>query len=665
MDKGIIRKITMNPYKNVPDLIIELGGITTVAEAREVFARRSDEINRKKFKAITDLSILLTVANTIHLCRPEHVFINTGSQEDVQFIRDLALEGGEEFPLPMPGHTYHFDLKEEQGRIVDRTFYIAEEGFEDEISSLALFKPRNEVKKELAADLPGIMEGKTMLVGFYSRGPLGSQASDPAIEITSSAYVMHSAELLYRNIYKDFNNAVLERGYFYTNIHSQGDNTPEELKNARVFIDRAHMATYSYRCTYAGNTLMMKKGNHRLSIDRAVYKEYGAQLAEHMFITGVTGPKNRKTWIIGAAPSGCGKTTTAMAGNYFVGDDLAQIWIDNEGAVRTINPESGIFGIVEDVNYEGDPMLMDLLRHPKTEVIWSNVLIDENQIPQWTGNGEKTPPTKGFNFQGEWWAGKTDENGNAVPMSHPNARCTLGYKLLANYDTAAEDPVGVPVSIITYSGRDTDTNPPLRVAKNYEEGIVIGACIVSAATATEVGATGVKRQPWANASFIAGPLSDYMKSQYAFFGNPNIDLKKKPVFVGLNYFLNEASRGGATTKLLGEKCDVKAWMAWMDYYVNGEVEVIDSPIGYLPKYEDLKILFKEVINKEYPKELYDRQFAIYADKHIERLKLQESAFGKEIGEIPGVFMEILRRQRAELEALKAKFGSIISIDDLA
>lgn len=657
----------MNPYKNVPDLIVELGGIKTVAEAREVFARRSDDANKEKFKAITDLSILVKVANTIHLCRPEHVFINSGSPEDLQFIRDLAISQGEEFPLPMPGHTYHFDLKEEQGRIIDRTFYVAEDGEDDEVSSLALAKPRSAVMKELAADLPGIMAGKTMLVGFYSRGPLGSPASDPAIEITSSAYVMHSAELLYRNIYKDFNNAVLNRGYFYTNIHSQGDNTPEELKNARVFIDRAHMATYSYRCTYAGNTLMMKKGNHRLSIDRAVYKQYGDQLAEHMFITGVQRGNHdgAKTWIVGAAPSGCGKTTSAMAGTYFVGDDLAQIWINGEdGTVRTINPEAGIFGIVEDVNYEGDPMLMDLLRHPKTEVIWSNVLIDENGVPQWTGNGEEPAPAKGVNFQGEWWAGKTDENGKPVPMSHPNARCTLSYQYLANYDLETENPEGVPVSIITYSGRDTDTNPPVRVAKNYEEGIVIGACIVSAATATEVGATGVKRQPWANASFIPGPLADYMKSQYAFFGNPNIAAEKKPIFVGLNYFLNDISRGGTTTKLLGEKRDVKVWMAWMDRYAFGEVEAIDTPIGYLPKYEDLKMLFKQIIAKEYPKELYDRQFAIYADKHIERLAMQEQKFAEEQGEIPSIFMDILRRQQAELTELKAKHGAVIAIDDL-
>ena len=109
-------------------------------------------------------------------------------------------------------------------------------------------------------------------------------------------------------------------------------------------------------------------------------------------------------------PSGCGKTTTAMAGDHFVGDDLAQMWIADDGSIRSVNPECGIFGIVEDVNWEGDPKLMDILRKPGHEVIWSNVLIDENGVPRWTGDGDDAPE-KGTNFQGRWHRGMTDAGG--------------------------------------------------------------------------------------------------------------------------------------------------------------------------------------------------------------------------------------------------------------
>ena len=79
-------------------------------------------------------------------------------------------------------------------------------------------------------------------------------------------------------------------GYLLTNVHSEGPNRPEDLPNARVFMDRSHRTTFSINCTYAGNTLLLKKGNHRFSVDRAVYENRGRQLSEHMFITGIAGP---------------------------------------------------------------------------------------------------------------------------------------------------------------------------------------------------------------------------------------------------------------------------------------------------------------------------------------------------------------------------------------
>ena len=159
--------------------------------------------------------------------------------------------------------------------------------------------------------------------------------------------------------------------------------------------------------------------------------------------------------------------------------------IDADGSVRSINPECGIFGIVEDVNQEGDPYLMKCLREEGTEVIFSNVLIDDQLVPHWVGNNEPHPP-KGRNFQGEWWAGKTDEDGTPVPMSHKNSRCTLLNEAIANHNSEdAEDPAGVPLKVVTYSGRDNDTMPPVWAAKNSDYGVVIGACIVSKATATD------------------------------------------------------------------------------------------------------------------------------------------------------------------------------------
>ncbi|MBC8249341.1 MAG: phosphoenolpyruvate carboxykinase (GTP), partial [Anaerolineales bacterium] len=395
-----------------------------------------------------------------------------------------------------------------------------------------------------------------------------------------------------------------------------------------------------------------------------------------MFITGLagpsaplrTGPGGRKTYFAGAAPSGCGKTTTAMVGTDFIGDDLAQLWIAEDGTLRAINPECGIFGIVQDVNRESDPYLMKCLREEGTEVIWSNVLIDEHGVPHWVGNGEEHPK-KGINFQGEWWEGKTDANGKPIPLSHSNSRCTLRNSAIGNYnEAAAEDPNGVEIKVITYSGRDSDTMPPVWVAKNPDQGVVIGASILSAATATEVGAKGVRRQPWANEPFIPGPLADYMAGQFVFFNSDK--LKSKPIMAGLNYFLTHGARGGeggqpfdkAQDELLGEKRDVKAWLGWLELRVHGDIDAIETPIGFIPKYEDLRELFTG-IGKEYPKELYDKQFAFYLDNILARIDLQEEAYRKEKN-IPARLFEVYEEQRKGLEALKARYGPIVLVEQL-
>jgi phosphoenolpyruvate carboxykinase (GTP) len=641
------------------DIVVELGGIKTPEAVMRLFEEKLDTEHFSRLQRIKHPEVKLKIANAIAMCRPERVFINTGTESDRQFIRDLALERGEESKLPMPGHTIHYDLKEEQGRIIDRTFYFTNPG--DLVSTLGNKIDRNVALKDVRDKMSGIMDGMTMIVGFYLRGPVGAPVSNPALEITSSAYVSHSAEILYRNAFEHFDEQVKRLGHFYTNIHSQGLNRPEDLPSARVYMDRSYQATYSINCTYAGNTLLLKKGNHRFSVDKAIYENRGNELSEHMFITGIDGPGGRITWVTGAAPSGCGKTTTAMAGNHFVGDDLAQMWIANDGSVRSVNPECGIFGIVEDVNWDGDPLLMKCLRNPGTEVIWSNVLIDENGVPQWTGNGEN--PTEGINFQGPWERGMVDEKGKPIPLSHPNSRCTLASSALNNYSAAAEDPAGVETRVVTYSGRDSDTMPPVWVAKNADQGVVIGACIVSAATATEVGATGVRRSPWANAPFIPGSLGDYMDAQFRFFGHKGLSDDKKPIMAGLNYFLTDKARGGTSKKLLGEKRDVKVWLAWLDRRAHREVAAIDTPIGYLPKYEDLKKLFKEIIDKDYPQDLYLKQFSLYIDNILARIDLQIDAYGKEEN-LPRRLFEVLNEQRDGLLALKEKYGSKVTPADL-
>ena len=650
----------MLELKKGVDILTEVGGVKTIDEARAVLAANLDEANLAKLAPITNEDALVKIAAAIAMCEPDSVFINSGSEEDRAWIRAHSLEKGEEKPLAKKGHTIHFDLPMEQARLVNQTYYIVNE--DESISALAKKMVRSEAHAYVAEHMKGIMKGKVMMVGFYVRGPVGAFATTPAIEMSSSTYVHHSAELLYRNCYDRFDAEAERRGIFYTNVHCEGLNRAEDIPNARIFMDRSWLTTFSTYCTYAGNTLLMKKGNHRFSVDYATYFGAGKELSEHMFITGLEHDDGKITYFAGAAPSGCGKTTTAMVGSSFVGDDLAQIWLAEDGTCRAINPEKGIFGIVEDVNREGDPWLMKALRDDDTEAIWSNVLVSEDGVPYWNGCGEEMP-TKGVNFQGDWFEGKLDADGNPVRPNHKNARVTVDASVIANHNVAANaDPSGVQVKVITYSGRDADTMPPVWVAKDNTSGVAIGASIVSKATATEIGATGVKRQPWANAPFIPGALADYMAAQFQFFNSEKFTDEGRPIMAGLNFFLTQGNRGGEGKGLLGEKRDVHVWLGWLADYVHGDVSAIETPIGMMPKYDDLKRMFAK-IDKDYPKDLYDRQFALYIDNIVKRIDLQHDAYAKEEN-LPAELFAVYEEQKAALLALKEAHGPIVDIETI-
>ncbi|HUX11453.1 MAG TPA: phosphoenolpyruvate carboxykinase domain-containing protein [Spirochaetia bacterium] len=641
------------------DILQQVGGIGSLDAAKKLFARMLSGNIAQRLLSLANEEAICRIANAISLCEPAEVFVHSGSLDDMQYVREMAIRGGEEFPLSLPGHTCHFDLPEDQGRMIDRTFYIADDS--EEVSRLAKSLPRTEALAFVEAEMRGIMRGRTMIVGAYTRGPSGAQAAVPALEISDSFYVIHSADILYANIFSQFAAECARVGFVFTNLHGMGRLNRETVANARIFMDRSRLTTYSIRCSYAGNSLMLKKGNHRFAIDIATRRRRGRELSEHMFITGLTGPSGRKTFVAGAAPSGCGKTTTAMVGSDFIGDDLAQLWIGTDGSVRAVNPEVGIFGIVQDVNWNGDPILMRCLREERTEVIWSNVLVDDSGTPRWVGDGDALP-SHGRNWLGEWNPRSVDSAGAAIPISHPNARITLRSSAIDNYNReAAVDPDGVPIRVITYSGRDSDTMPPVWVAKSAAEGVVIGASILSAATATEMGARGVKRQPWANAAFIPGPLAEYMKAQFEFFDSS--ELKERLVICGLNYFLTKEARGAEGSGLLGEKRDVIVWLSWLERRAHDEVTAIETPIGFIPEHADLRELFRDIIDKEYGEELYIRQFSFYADNMISRIDMQADAYRKEAG-VPPLLFEIYSRQREGLLRLKERFGPIIAPEQL-
>jgi len=138
------------------DIIVEIGGIKKYQAAAKYLESVMSTDHLTRINQIHNTEAIIKIANTIAMCKPDDIFVNTGSEEDKQFIRELSLKKGEEAPLEMPRHTIHFDLSEEQGRIIDRTYYIANP--DEKISSLANRMDRGDAIVEIRDKMVQMMK---------------------------------------------------------------------------------------------------------------------------------------------------------------------------------------------------------------------------------------------------------------------------------------------------------------------------------------------------------------------------------------------------------------------------------------------------------------------------------------------------------------------------
>jgi len=596
--------------------------------------------NISKLTALNNPKVISQIKRFINLCKPAKVTVVTDSQDEIEYIRRLSQTNEEERKLRIEGHTVHFDGYYDQARDKEHTAVLLPKY--QKLSRGIISIERETGLNEVLTLLDGAMKGKECLIRFFSLGPTGSRFSICALQLTDSAYVAHSEDLLYRSGYEQFKQ--LNRSdRFFTFIHSAGQlskrNTSKNVNARRIYIDVIDGKVYSVNNQYAGNSLGLKKLALRLAIYKAHEEDW---LAEHMLLIGLKSlKKDRCTYFAGAFPSGCGKTSTAMVpGGSIVGDDIAYIKMDKDGNARGVNTESGIFGIIKDVNPADDPLIYKALTTPR-ELIFSNVLVSKG-IPYWQGMGNAIIPKKGINFSGEWESSKKDIEGNTIPFAHSNARYTLRIEELENADSKLNDPNGVIISGIFYGGRDSDTNVPICEALSWEHGVYMGATIESETTFATIGKEGVlKSSPMANMDFIVIPLGRYI-GNHIEFGNR---LKSCPKVFTTNYFLKHKGR------FTNKTTDKKVWIHWAESRVYKEFDALRTPIGYIPKYEDIEQLFKQIFNKHYTRKDYELQFSIRVDKYLKKIDRMEHIFKSE-SDMPKEFWQVLNKQKTELESLR-------------
>ena len=599
-----------------------------------------------KIEALGLESMNKFVAEAMQLCKPETVFIANDSAEDIRYVRAQAIARGEEFELKIPGHTCHFDGIRDQGRDKENTLYLLPPDMH--LGEHINFRPREEGLADVLGVLDGAMAGKEMIVRFFCLGPQRSVFSQLCCQITDSFYVAHSEDLLYRPGYQEFL-AASQDTVIFRFLHSAGrleNGVCADIDKRRIYIDLEDNCVYSANTQYGGNTMGLKKLAMRLGIQKGLREGW---LTEHMFIVGVPGRGGRKTYVTGAYPSMCGKTSTAMlSGQTIVGDDIAYLKKIG-GEVRAVNVERGIFGIIQDINPTDDPGIYSALTSPG-EVIFSNVLIKDGE-PYWLGMGRELPQ-EGINFSGKWERGKKDENGKEIDPSHKNARFTIKLDGLPNCDEKLDDPDGVPVKAFIFGGRDTDTSVPVEQSFDWVHGVITkGASLESETTAATLGAEGVREfNPMSNLDFLAASLDTYIQKYLEFAAV----LSKPPAIFSVNYFLTDA--GGAYITSMHDK---KVWMRWIEERVNGDVGALRTPTGLIPLYRDLKRLFGEALDAEYTEEQYKEQFTIRIPEQLAKIKRIEEIYRREWG-IPEILFVTLDEQRKRLEKTRQDFGDYVS-----
>ncbi|TXH74671.1 MAG: phosphoenolpyruvate carboxykinase (GTP) [Lysobacteraceae bacterium] len=435
--------------------------------------------------------------------------------------------------------------------------------------------PPEEGHAQMDALFEGCMRGRTMYVIPYCMGPIDSPLSRCGVEITDSPYVVVNMRMMTR-----MGDAALARieadGAFVKGVHSIGELDP----NRRFIMHFPEELTIkSYGSGYGGNALLGKKC-HALRI--ASYQARGeGWLAEHMLILGVESPRGDTHYIAAAFPSACGKTNLAMLippegyrrdgwKVWTIGDDICWMRPGADGRLYAINPEAGFFGVAPGTSINSNPNALATVR---SNTIFTNVGLTADNQPWWEGrqNGQ----TPAIDWRGEAY------DAAKRPAAHPNSRFTVSAKQCPSYSPRAEDPQGVPISAIVFGGRRASLVPLVFEARDWTHGVLVGAAMGSETTAAATGAVGVmRRDPMAMKPFCGYNFADYFTHWLSFGG-----VSKLPRIFHVNWF-----RKGEDGKFLwpgfGDNLRV---LEWMIRRVDGEIDAVRTPIGALPKPDDLNL----------------------------------------------------------------------------
>jgi phosphoenolpyruvate carboxykinase (GTP) len=515
------------------------------------------------------------------------------ADDDARLVQE-ALEAGEIMPAGEDlyySRSYYKDTARSEERTIVATSNPADKGVYDN------WYPSDEMKAKLIGLMTGASKGKTMYVIPYLMSAPGSPLERYAagVELTDNrSVVLHMNRMARVGV--EYINNLAEPDSFVRAVHVTGDlenlgqGTPEDK---RYFVTVADERTIlHFGSSYGGNALLGKIAH---GLRQAAYDGWssGKFLAEQFMLLGITDKVTGKKWhIAGGFPSASGKTNLAMTlspdalgDRYYVefyGDDIAWMWVGEDGRLYGMNPEFGVFGVAKDTNEKTNPTAIEAIA-PGTKAIFTNVGYNAKTHAVWFEGRTPNPPADldgWLDWKGNPIADRSPDAADA-PWAHPNSRFTTTLANVPNVAKDYDNPVGVPIDGIIFGGRTSDREPLIRAITDVAEGVYDGLTLGAEATFAADGLDGQLRyDPMSMRPFMSYPEGLYAAHWLKIIGA----CTNKPIFAHVNWFQRDAKDGHFLWP--GYRDNLRA-LLWLMQLRDGTVEGVQSPVGILPTKDEL------------------------------------------------------------------------------
>ncbi|MDN3496342.1 phosphoenolpyruvate carboxykinase (GTP) [Planococcus sp. APC 4015] len=577
------------------------------------------------------------------LTRPARIHWVDGSRaEGDALLREMVDEGKliKLNPEWRPGSYLARSHPSDVARTEGRTF-IASEREEDAGPTNNWVAP-DEIRATLTPLFEGSMAGRTMYVVPFSMGAVGGPLSHIGVQITDSAYAVSSIGIMTR-VGSDVVRQIAAGAPWVKTVHSVGAPlAPGEADVAWPCNDEKYIVhfpetleVWSFGSGYGGNAILAKKC-FALRIASVIGRDEG-WLAEHMLLIRVIDPAGRRYHVAAAFPSACGKTNLAMLKPTIpgwrvetLGDDIAWLRPGDDGRLWAINPEAGFFGVAPGTGESTNQTAVETLWG---NTIFTNVALRPDGDVWWEGLTDQAPAEL-TDWEGNPW---TPASGR--PAAHPNSRFTVAAAQCPQIADDWDAPEGVPLDAILFGGRRA-TNVPLVVeATDWTHGVFLGSTISSERTAAAEGTVGeLRRDPFAMLPFCGYNMADYF-GHWLKVGQ-KLRFDRAPRIFQVNWFRKSAD-GRFLWPGFGDNARV---IDWIIRRIEGEVEVIESPIGRLPIISDL-----DTDGIDVPAVDLDELFSIDTTSWLREAELTEEFYQTFDGRVPAPLWSELAALRYRLQ----------------